>query len=216
MADADSLLQLGIFVERNFFDASLCSDLRAIMCSAPANKALVVKDRSYLVDVAQRRTTLASVSASTAAVATRKLLTILPRLESHYSTKLESCASPEFLIYREGDHFRAHADTYPDPKLPPEVHLRKISAVVFLNSQSERLSVDSYSGGYLTFYNLAKNPTWQTYRFKLSGEQGLLVAFPSSVFHEVTPVTRGERFTIVSWFYSSHHDTREANNGANE
>jgi SM-20-related protein len=34
----------------------------------------------------------------------------------------------------------------------------------------------------------------------LSGEPGLLVAFDSAMVHGVTPVTRGERYTIVTWF----------------
>jgi len=35
--------------------------------------------------------------------------------------------------------------------------------------------------------------------FPITGETGLLVAFPSHCVHSVTPVTRGTRFTIVSW-----------------
>jgi SM-20-related protein len=35
----------------------------------------------------------------------------------------------------------------------------------------------------------------------VQGETGALIAFPSEMLHEVTPITRGERFTIVSWFY---------------
>jgi predicted 2-oxoglutarate/Fe(II)-dependent dioxygenase YbiX len=29
----------------------------------------------------------------------------------------------------------------------------------------------------------------------------MLVAFRSDVLHQVSPVTKGERFTIVSWFF---------------
>jgi predicted 2-oxoglutarate/Fe(II)-dependent dioxygenase YbiX len=31
------------------------------------------------------------------------------------------------------------------------------------------------------------------------GERGLLVAFDSGIAHSVTPVTHGERFTVVTW-----------------
>ena len=30
-------------------------------------------------------------------------------------------------------------------------------------------------------------------------EQGTLVAFPSFVLHEITPVTKGERYSLVNW-----------------
>ena len=33
----------------------------------------------------------------------------------------------------------------------------------------------------------------------LVGESGLLVAFDSNLTHAVTPVTHGERYTVVTW-----------------
>jgi len=36
--------------------------------------------------------------------------------------------------------------------------------------------------------------------YGLPGETGLLVAFAAETLHEVSPVTSGERFTIISWF----------------
>ena len=30
-------------------------------------------------------------------------------------------------------------------------------------------------------------------------QQGTLIAFPSFLEHRVTPVTRGERFSLVAW-----------------
>jgi SM-20-related protein len=38
------------------------------------------------------------------------------------------------------------------------------------------------------------------HRLPLAARQGLLVAFPSTVSHEVQPVTHGERLTVVNWF----------------
>jgi len=35
----------------------------------------------------------------------------------------------------------------------------------------------------------------------LAGETGLLIAFPAHVVHSVSPVTAGERYTVVSWFF---------------
>jgi PKHD-type hydroxylase len=32
-------------------------------------------------------------------------------------------------------------------------------------------------------------------------EKGMVVCFPSYTLHEVTPVTRGERYTLVGWVH---------------
>jgi predicted 2-oxoglutarate/Fe(II)-dependent dioxygenase YbiX len=59
-----------------------------------------------------------------------------------------------------------------------------------------------YNGGKLILYGLIPTPDWEHYGFPVTAETGLLIAFRSDIFHEVTPVTAGERFTIVSWFFS--------------
>jgi SM-20-related protein len=214
MADAVALARLGIFVQHEFLDDVSCASLRKIIGTAQANKAVVVKDKAYHVDEKQRRTTLANVSDDVALALLEKLAAALPSIEAHYGTRLSGCSSPEFLLYREGDYFRPHSDRSEDSRLPREVRSRKISAVIFLNNQSERPSAGAYGGGYLTFFNLLEEPTWQACRFKLSGESGLLVAFPSETVHEVTPVTHGERFTIVSWFYHGREARMEDGDGA--
>jgi len=76
------------------------------------------------------------------------------------------------------------------------LRIRRISIVVFLNDHSVEPREDCFSGGVLNFYD----ETDQTKTFGLEGETGLLVAFTAETFHEVLPVTSGERFTIISWF----------------
>jgi predicted 2-oxoglutarate/Fe(II)-dependent dioxygenase YbiX len=73
--------------------------------------------------------------------------------------------------------------------------------VVFLNQESDDSNEDGYSGGSLTFYGLMEGAENSSIGFRLIGEEGLLVAFPSSIVHEVTPVTRGARYTIASWYF---------------
>src|SRR5205085_9991991 len=70
---------------------------------------------------------------------------------------------------------------------------RRVSIVIFLNA-------GDYEGGALTFYGLVDDPSWKTFGFALEATPGLLVAFPSHVRHEVTPVTAGDRYTVVDWF----------------
>ena len=53
-------------------------------------------------------------------------------------------------------------------------------------------------GGSLVFTEWRAGRTMGQYR--LIPEQGMLVAFPSELTHEVMPVTYGERYSIVSWY----------------
>ncbi len=73
--------------------------------------------------------------------------------------------------------------------------------VVFLNEPGETLDPPGYGGGLLTFAGLLDDPKLRTVGVPLVAETGLLVAFRSDMLHAVTPVTHGERYTIVTWFY---------------
>jgi SM-20-related protein len=74
-----------------------------------------------------------------------------------------------------------------------------VSIVVFLNGEGDPADDQSYTGGSLTFYGLMRDARADDRGFPVTGEAGLLVAFPSQLVHSVTPVTCGMRFTIVSW-----------------
>jgi PKHD-type hydroxylase len=64
--------------------------------------------------------------------------------------------------------------------------IRKLSLSVQLSDPN------SYEGGELVLYE-EENPT------TVPKEQGKLIAFPSYVMHEVKPVTKGERYSLVAW-----------------
>tara|TARA_R110000822_G_scaffold105285_1_gene232804 strand:+ start:1372 stop:1974 length:603 start_codon:yes stop_codon:yes gene_type:complete len=63
---------------------------------------------------------------------------------------------------------------------------RKISIVIQLSDESK------YKGGELGLYEADKP-------YIFSKKQGTLCLFPSYVLHEVTPVTKGERYSLVAW-----------------
>ena len=60
---------------------------------------------------------------------------------------------------------------------------RKISITVNLN--------DNYEGGNLQFFSD------KTYEF--NPPRGDAIAFPSFLPHRVTPITKGERWSLVAW-----------------
>lgn len=64
--------------------------------------------------------------------------------------------------------------------------IRKLSLSVQLTNPSK------YSGGELILH-------FDTEEIKTVKEQGSVIAFPSYVLHEVTPVTKGTRYSLVFW-----------------
>ena len=110
------------------------------------------------------------------------------------------CERPQFLRYRQGDFFVRHQDGNTEQLEFDHLRIRRISIVVFLNDSSAEPEAETFCGGSLNFYQKNDDSPAESLAFSLLGEAGLLVAFAAETIHEVTPVTRGERFTIISWF----------------
>ena len=198
MPAADFFTMFGLFVRRELFDAALCEALRDEIRGSPGRASTVAEESGDAVDDAYRKTVSADVRAETQALVHGRLTELLPDLSTHFGLELTGFQRPQFLLYREGDYFRPHADREDDA--PDYVRQRRVSAVIFLNGEGPEGEPGSYSGGALTFFGLMADPRGDAVGFPLVGEQGLLVAFPSELVHSVAPVTGGERFTIVTWF----------------
>jgi len=65
---------------------------------------------------------------------------------------------------------------------------RKLSLVLQLSNPSE------YEGGELQLLNTGQPKT-------VPKERGLITVFPAWTLHQVTPVTKGARQTLVTWIY---------------
>jgi SM-20-related protein len=198
MPNAEFFAGFGLFARREFFDAALCDELREEIARSPARPSTVAEESADAVDDAYRKTVSAQVSDETRSVVESRLAELRPVLAEHFRIPLEGFQAPQFLLYREGDFFRPHADQ--EDEAPEYVRERRVSAVIFLNGESDEPKVGTYRGGALTFFGLMGDPRGDAVGFPLLGEKGLLVAFPSGLVHSVAPVTGGERFTIVSWF----------------
>jgi|TARA_B110001454_G_C12578184_1_gene374904 PKHD-type hydroxylase len=81
-----------------------------------------------------------------------------------------------------GSHNDVHTD--PDNKLLFG-NTRKLSMSILLN--------DDYEGGNFEFRGIGEEEEC------LEGE-GSIIVFPSFSWHQVTPVTRGTRYSLVAWF----------------
>jgi SM-20-related protein len=201
MPAAEFFRSLGLFVVKDFFDGAWCERLRLEAASASKSHATVVRKSLERLDEGMRKTKWAGVSAPTRSAVKVRLLDVKPRLERHFNVTLGDCEEPQFLAYKAGDFFRLHRDNADDPDAFAYVTERQVSTVIFLNSGAAAQGPQSYGGGALTFYGLIDDPRWKSCGFPLVGEQGLLIAFRSDVLHEVTVITGGERYSIVTWFF---------------
>jgi SM-20-related protein len=200
MVTADFLSRFGIFVMKGFLDAETCRNLRQAIASSPGKPAIVANGSDESLDLYTRQTTQITVDDQTRDDIRNRLVEIQPQLEKHFGIRLNDCELPRFLAYREGDFFARHRDTNDNPDLSEAIKKRQVSIIILLNNAQEGETADTYSGGALTFYDLLPDPRLKTRGFPLQGEEGLLIAFSSRAMHEVQPVTRGIRYSIVTWF----------------
>ncbi len=112
----------------------------------------------------------------------------------------ESC---QFTKYGVNQYYGWHCDSWDIPYNKPEdpkTHgkIRKLSVTISLTEPNE------YVGGNLEF-DFRNQTDWETdknARIKECVEikpRGSIIVFPSFVWHRVTPVTKGTRYSLVLW-----------------
>ena len=110
--------------------------------------------------------------------------------EAEWNFEISSAESYQVAKYEVGDHYKTHMDSIGThstrylAKDNPNLHnkTRKMSMSLILN--------DDYEGGDLILYGAGK----------VKQEIGSMVFFPSFLLHEVRPVTKGTRYSLVVWF----------------
>jgi PKHD-type hydroxylase len=108
-------------------------------------------------------------------------------------SRAEDC---QFTIYTKNHHYTWHCDGWHQPydsSSPYQGLVRKLSLSVSLSNPNE------YKGGELQFdfRNCAAGKNIHT--CDAMKEKGSIVIFPSFVWHRVTPVTEGTRYSLVNW-----------------
>jgi len=92
-------------------------------------------------------------------------------------------AEVQYTVYDET--FRGHYGWHMD--VGPSSSRRKLSVVVQMSDPSE------YEGGELQIWTGVREP------ITVEKEKGTVIIFPSYLLHQVTPVTRGTRRSLVLW-----------------
>jgi SM-20-related protein len=184
-----------LFIVKDFLAPGVCGEVVAALNVAEGEAATVYgRTSGGGVDRGVRQTLRLRPSDAIVQLTMTRLLNQQPALENHFGVRVFECEEPQFLRYRVGDFFVAHQDGNTG-LLRLDTERRRISLVVFLGRESDLAEPETYGGGSLVFTNFNGGR-----KFTVHGEPGTLVAFRSETTHEVTPVTHGERYSIVSWF----------------
>ena len=95
----------------------------------------------------------------------------------------------QFTKYQVGEKYDWHIDTLIHEERPEDV--RKLSFTILLN--------DEFEGGQFQFE--VGSPESKERIQTVDMKKGDIVIFPSYVWHRVTPVTKGERHSLVGWIH---------------
>ena len=93
------------------------------------------------------------------------------------------CDAFQYTVYEPGQYYHGHIDTVLAPDSTP---VRKVSCSILLSDPKE------FEGGELVVSE-----------GRLASEQlnqGQISVFPSIAYHQVTPVTKGIRISLVGWY----------------
>lgn len=202
MPSVDFFGSFGLLAVPGFLPRQLCSDIRREMAAAGEVAATVRgADRTYAIDRESRRTGWAEVSDETSSLVHDRLTALRPEVERVFDIAVTGVQRPQFLRYGEGDFFAAHQDRGSDGRGAEFARERQVSAVVFINDEAAEPAEETYEGGRLTLFGLMDAGDDRNVGLPVNGEAGALIAFPSEMLHEVTPITRGDRYTVVSWYH---------------
>jgi len=117
--------------------------------------------------------------------------------EAGWRYDIKAAESSQVTRYKKGGFYNFHRDgngdhlsTYHNPQNAfMHGHVRKLSMSVLLN--------DNFEGGAFEFATYGKEDCIIT---PIEVEAGSVIVFPSWMEHRVAPVTKGIRYSLVTWF----------------
>ena len=104
-----------------------------------------------------------------------------------FNFDLRYFSNMQFTSYSTGDYYDWHMDLLPGET--QQLFARKLSLSVILSNPLD------HKGGELEINRHAKDGC----EIALKPEQGAVVFFPSFIQHRVTPVSQGNRYSLVVW-----------------
>ena len=105
-------------------------------------------------------------------------------LNFHYNLSDDDKELAQISKYSVGEFYGEHRDFGTND----DSITRKLSLTVQLSDE------DSYEGGDLIFYN-------GSIKDKAPRGKGSVIVFDSRLFHEITPIIKGTRYSLVKWYH---------------
>lgn len=112
--------------------------------------------------------------------------------KQHYKFNLTDCQYMQITQYDERDNgfYKLHTD---NDYYTQENIGRKLSFVIQMSH------LDEYEGGSFSILDASGNKRNLTEEKPEMFQKGNMIMFPSFLPHEVSPVTKGRRYTLVGW-----------------
>ena len=179
-----------------------CREVRTAMDRGSATPAEIF-DGDFIVDRRVRDVLEVDVEAGMCAAVEARIAAVREQVASFFALPLAGSEGPSFLRYRAGGFYRRHRDCAGTGAGTDD---RRVSLVIFLNGVSAGSAGEGFAGGSLRLYPdgplredsnaLAEEPA-----IDIVPREGLLVAFPADMPHEVLAVARGVRDAVVDWYW---------------
>lgn len=123
-------------------------------------------------------------------------LIIQANQEANWNFQLDHSETAQWTRYSKSQHYSWHIDAYDKPFNYPRTRadglIRKLSATISLEDG------DVYKGGDLEFL-IHNKENGKIHTANAARKKGTITIFPSFIFHRVTPVTEGTRYSLVVW-----------------
>ncbi len=115
----------------------------------------------------------------------------IANIDAKWFVEMDNHELAQFTKYKLNQHYDWHFDQYLTPDEFGKT--RKLSLILSLSDSSE------YEGGKLLFdYQDYPNQNKFSECTELKNK-GSIIVFPSYLYHKVTPVTEGTRYSLVIW-----------------
>lgn len=165
-----------------YFSPQECAQIRGLATQYPATKA-ITSDGASAISYENRNTTVSTLyPESDTNWIFDKLEAAVANLMQHFRFEVVGFyEGAQLYRYPTGGFLNPHMDIGKG-----YMSTRKLGITVQLSE------ADSYDGGELEFIDSTETAP---------REVGTIVVFPTYMSHRVRPVTRGERFSLVSWVH---------------
>jgi predicted 2-oxoglutarate/Fe(II)-dependent dioxygenase YbiX len=130
-----------------------------------------------------------------------RMATYFEAHRAKFDSDADHIYGPYFMSYQQGSYFRAHRDVANHRNDPLRLAAHRWSLLVYLNGREATGSLPTFEGGALIIYE--SHPKLHDRRVIIVPQPGMLVAFRSSLMHEVAVVQQGTRYAIAGWMSSS-------------